>query len=202
MPCVKKIEQDKFSIIIWKSDEEESFFFQNLDKTVVENIQKIKNSTRRQELYCVRYIISKFLGVKYMLQYAESGKPYLFPKGIQISISHSLGYVAVGYSKYSEIAIDVESISRNFSTVEKKYVSSNDTCTKDVFTSHEKLLYFWVAKEAAIKTNKTISRSMKQVMVSLKNKEVGCVSISPKKNYDVSFFTCDKNILLSVILFS
>ena len=68
-----------------------------------------------------------------------------------ISITHTDKYVAVIIHDEDEVGIDVESLDRDFSVVEKKALSEDEIDDLEKDKRNEQLAIYWCAKEAIYK---------------------------------------------------
>ncbi len=79
--------------------------------------------------------------------YTQSGAPYIINCDIHISVSHTRTHVAILLGD-TPCAIDMELLSRNFSTVSQRYISPTEST---FITSPTLQAVAWSAKEAAYK---------------------------------------------------
>jgi 4'-phosphopantetheinyl transferase len=142
--------KEKYCYGIWKSDEDE-LTLQNLSGCTAPS--RITNSCRRIEYLAVRSLV-KAMGVEpENILYMETGKPFLDNNNLNISISHTKGYVSVLLSPNQYTAIDIETRSERILKVRKKYMHIQEekalmNSGVDEITS---LLLHWCAKEAIFK---------------------------------------------------
>ena len=88
---------------------------------------------------------------KMYLNHHDNGKPYLENCVTNISITHTDKYVAIIISDYDELGIDIESLERDFTAVEKKALSEDEIDDLDDEKKNEQLAIYWCAKEAIFK---------------------------------------------------
>ena len=68
-----------------------------------------------------------------------------------ISISHTEKYVAIILHDEEDLGIDLESLDRDFSAVEKRALSEDEIDDLDDERRNEQLAIYWCAKEAIFK---------------------------------------------------
>jgi phosphopantetheine--protein transferase-like protein len=87
------------------------------------------------------------------LNHHDNGKPYLENCATNISITHTDNYVAIITHEEEEVGIDIESLERDFSAVEKKALSEDeiDDLEDNRSKKNEQLAIYWCAKEAIFK---------------------------------------------------
>lgn len=112
--------------------------------------QKYTHEKRKVEWLATRLLIRQLIGTDFTISYSENGKPLLnHAKYKHISISHSRDFASVIIHKALEVGIDIENISRNFSPIEKRYLSDDEL----IQVNKNPLLQclYWCAKEAVFK---------------------------------------------------
>ena len=70
---------------------------------------------------------------------------------MNISITHTEKYVAVILHEEENVGIDIESLDRDFSAVEKKALSEDEIDDLEDEKRNEQLAIYWCAKEAVFK---------------------------------------------------
>ena len=99
------------------------------------------------EWTAVRVLLCDMLDRQVPILYHENGAPYLPEyENLDISISHTRGYVAVALAEQGEIGIDVEQMGEKAERVRHKFVRDDEEADTLV-----KLLLHWSAKETAFK---------------------------------------------------
>ena len=88
---------------------------------------------------------------KVYLSHHDNGKPYLENNPVNISITHTEKYVAVILHEEENVGIDIESLDRDFSAVEKKALSEDEIDDLEDEKRNEQLAIYWCAKEAVFK---------------------------------------------------
>ena len=119
----------------------------------MEEISFIKSESLRKQRLAVRALLNELFDDKVYLAHHDNGKPYIENNSINISITHTEKYVAVILDQNDEVGIDIESLDRDFSVVEKKALSGDeiDDLEDDREEKNEHLAIYWCAKEAIFK---------------------------------------------------
>jgi len=136
---------------IWKIEETKEEFlslFQTKDK-IEPSIKDITSPSKILERLAVRVLLRLMLKKKQDILYLKSGKPYLMNSNLNISISHTKGYVAVllGNSKY--LGMDIQYITPKIKNIKDKFISENEYINTSKELIH--LLLHWCAKETLYK---------------------------------------------------
>lgn len=114
------------------------------------NYLKYTHEKRKTEWLATRILIRKLIGSAFTISYLSSGKPLLkHDKFRHISISHSRHFAAVILHENLNVGIDIEETSRDFTRIEKRYLSEDELLQASK-TPRLKCLY-WCAKEAIFK---------------------------------------------------
>lgn len=103
---------------------------------------------RRLEWVAVRVLLCHMLERQVPILYHDNGAPYLPDyEALDISISHTRGYVAVALAQEGQIGIDIEtSASAKVERVRSKFIRDDEQAD-----SLTELLLHWSAKETAFK---------------------------------------------------
>ena len=117
----------------------------------MEEISFISNESLRKQRLAVRALLCELFGEKVYLSHHDNGKPYLENSVTNISITHTDKYVAVILNDNEDVGIDIESLSRDFSAVERKALSEDEGDDPDDDKRNEQLAVYWCAKEAVFK---------------------------------------------------
>ncbi|MBR5384585.1 MAG: 4'-phosphopantetheinyl transferase superfamily protein [Bacteroidales bacterium] len=148
----KKLPNDAI-IGVWQITETEEEL-KNLSSTPTDEMEEISfiasESMRRQRL-AVRALLNALFDEKVYLSHHDNGKPYLENNPVNISITHTEKYVAVILHDEEDVGIDIESLDRDFSAVEKKALSEEEVEDLDDDKRNEQLAIYWCAKEAIFK---------------------------------------------------
>jgi phosphopantetheinyl transferase len=140
-------------VAVWKIEESEEELRKQcaVPHDELEEMNYISNPQRRIERLAVRVLLNKVLGEKVYLGYHDNGRPFLQNNVANISITHTKQFVAISYNPLLDVGIDMESLARQFSAVERKALSDKE---RDYLTDkhrHLQLCLIWCAKEAIYK---------------------------------------------------
>ncbi len=146
---------DTARLAVWQVTESESELreLSSTPSDELEEISYIKSESLRKQRLAVRALLNVLFEDKVYLAHHDNGKPYIENNSINISITHTDKYVAVILNENEEVGIDVESLDRDFSAVEKKALSEEelDDLDDDKEEKNEQLAIYWCAKEAIYK---------------------------------------------------
>ena len=117
----------------------------------MEEISFIKSESLRKQRLAVRALLNTLFEEKIYLSHHDNGKPYLENNPTNISITHTEKYVAVILHEEEDCGIDIESLDRDFSAVEKKALSEDEIEDLEDEKRNEQLAIYWCAKEAIFK---------------------------------------------------
>ena len=143
------------TIYVWDitESEEDLLNLTSIPNEELEDLNLIKNESRRKEKLAVRALLNEIFDDRVYLGHHDNGKPYLQNQLTEISITHSERFVAIITHPYEDVGIDIESLDRDFSAVEKKVLSEEEL--DDLSDSERKrdmqLPIYWCAKEAIYK---------------------------------------------------
>jgi phosphopantetheine--protein transferase-like protein len=141
------------TISTWEivESEEELFNLCSIPNDEIEELQLIKSVARRREKLAVRALLNELFDGKVYLGHHDNGRPFLQNSLIEISISHTTRYVCVLTHPEESVGVDVESLSRDFSAVEKKALSADEIENLSEKSRNLHLAIHWSAKEAIYK---------------------------------------------------
>ena len=146
---------DTARLAVWQVTESESELSElsSTPSDELEEISYIKSESLRKQRLAVRALLNVLFEDKVYLAHHDNGKPYIENNSINISITHTDKYVAVILDENEEVGIDVESLDRDFSAVEKKALSEEEIedLDDDRDEKNEQLAIYWCAKEAIYK---------------------------------------------------
>ena len=146
---------DTARLAVWQVTETESELreLSSTPSDELEEISYIKSESLRKQRLAVRALLNVLFEDKVYLAHHDNGKPYIENNSINISITHTDKYVAVILNENEEVGIDVESLDRDFSAVEKKALSEEELedLDDDKEEKNEQLAIYWCAKEAIYK---------------------------------------------------
>ena len=149
----KELEDSKTTIAIWQITETEEQLkeMSSTPTDEMEEISFIKSESLRKQRLAVRALLNELFDEKVYLSHHDNGKPYLENQVTNISITHTEKYVAVILNDTEDVGIDIESMDRDFSAVEKKALSEEEIEDLDDDRRNEQLAMYWCAKEAVFK---------------------------------------------------
>ena len=117
---LKKELEDKTLIGVWQvtESEEELKAMSSIPSDEMEEISFIRSESLRRQKLAVRALLDVLFEDKVYLSHHDNGKPYIENCVTNISITHTEKYVAVILNDNDDVGIDIESLSRDFSSVE------------------------------------------------------------------------------------
>ena len=150
---LKKELENEATIGVWQitESEEELVKLASTPTDEMEEISFIKSESLRKQRLAVRALLNALFEEKVYLSHHDNGKPYLENNPTNISITHTEKYVAVILHEENDCGIDVESLDRDFSAVEKKALSEDEIEDLEDEKRNEQLAIYWCAKEAVYK---------------------------------------------------
>ena len=148
----KKLDNDA-EIGVWQitETEEELKELSSTPTDEMEEISFIRSESLRKQRLAVRALLNTMFDDKVYLSHHDNGKPYIENNPINISITHTAKYVAVILHEEENVGIDIESLDRDFSVVEKKALSEDEIEDLEDEKRNEQLAIYWCAKEAVFK---------------------------------------------------
>ena len=150
---LKKKLDNEATIGVWQitETEEELTKLSATPTDEMEEISFIKSESLRKQRLAVRALLNTLFDEKVYLSHHDNGKPYLENNAVNISITHTEKYVAVILHEEEDCGIDIESLDRDFSAVEKKALSEDEIEDLEEEKRNEQLAIYWCAKEAIFK---------------------------------------------------
>lgn len=149
----KKLE-NKAEVAVWQvtETEDELRTISSVPSDEMEEINFLRSESLRKQKLAVRALINEMFDEKMYLNHHDNGQPYLENSVYNISITHTEKYVAIIIHDENDLGIDIESLSRDFSAVEKKALSEDEIeDLSDDSKKNEQLAIYWCAKEAIYK---------------------------------------------------
>ena len=201
MPLIKRIYTENGLLILWELTES----LDSLSKLIPSETHnpiflKRTNPKRKKEWLAVCLLLREINCLPSQITYLETGKPKIeHPIYKEISISHSSRIVGIFLHKSSKIGLDIESIERDYLSIEKKYLSEIEMLLARKKPNGHAL--FWCIKEAAYKAA-TISgiHFAKQIKISYKDEKASVSLIASKtQTYQVSYIEIEKQIIVFLI---
>ena len=150
---LKKELENEAVIGVWQitETEEELKELSSTPSDEMEEISFIRSESLRKQRLAVRALLNTMFDDKVYLSHHDNGKPYLENNPVNISITHTEKYVAVILHEEENVGIDIESLDRDFSAVEKKALSEDEIDDLEDEKRNEQLAIYWCAKEAVFK---------------------------------------------------
>jgi phosphopantetheine--protein transferase-like protein len=148
----KKLD-NKAEIAVWQvtETEEELLNLISVPTDELEEISLFRSESQRKQKLAVRALLNEVFEEKMYLNHHDNGQPYLENCVTNISITHTDKYVAIIIHDEDDLGIDIESLDRDFSAVEKKALSEEEIEDLDDEKKNEQLAIYWCAKEAIFK---------------------------------------------------
>ena len=210
MPLYLKKELENEAVIgVWQVTETEEELKQ-LSATPtdeMEEISFIKSESLRRQRLAVRALLNELFDEKVYLSHHDNGKPYIENNPINISITHTEKYVAVILHDEEEVGIDIESLDRDFTAVEKKALSEDEIDDLDDDKRNEQLAIYWCTKEAIFKLVSVYNVDFaEQIEVEhFRPKGEGELEATfvdkdeDEQEYDLEYMTFDRHVLVWVV---
>ncbi len=117
----------------------------------LEEISLYRSESQRKQKLAVRALLNEVFEEKMYLNHHDNGKQYLENCVTNISLTHTEKYVAIIIHDEEDLGIDIESLDRDFSAVEKKVLSEDEIDDLEKEKRNEQLAIYWCAKEAIFK---------------------------------------------------
>lgn len=145
--------ENRTEIAVWQitETEDELRSLSSVPNDEMEEISLIRSESQRKQKLAVRALLNIVFDEKVYLGHHDNGKPFLENCITNISITHTDKYVAIIINDEEELGIDIESLDRDFSVVEKKALSEDEKEDLDNDRRNEQLAIYWCAKEAIFK---------------------------------------------------
>ena len=206
---IKELE-DKTTIGVWKVEETEEQLKSmcSIPSDEMEEISYIGSESLRRQKLAVRALLDTMFEEKVYLSHHDNGKPYIENCVTNISITHTENYVAIILNDNDEVGIDIESLDRDFSAVEKKALSEDEIDDlEDDESRNEQLGIYWCAKEAIFKMLGQYKVDFaEQIEVErFRPKDDGELEATfvdkdgYEEEYELSYITFDRHVLVWVI---
>ena len=141
-------------ICVWEISEDEDELRRlcaPIPSDELEELQIISSPVRRKEKLAVRALLNVMFPEKLYLGHHDNGKPYLQNCAVEISISHCARFAAIIAHPEESVGIDIESLGRDFSAVERKALSEDEKDDLSDHNTNQQLAIYWCAKEAIYK---------------------------------------------------
>jgi phosphopantetheine--protein transferase-like protein len=204
-----KKELDNEAVIgVWQitETEEELKELSSTPSDEMEEISFIRSESLRKQRLAVRALLNTLFDEKVYLSHHDNGKPYLENNPVNISITHTEKYVAVILHEEENVGIDIESLDRDFSAVEKKALSEDEIEDLEDEKRNEQLAIYWCAKEAVYKLlsryNVDFAEQIEIERFRPRGEgelEATFTSKDDEEEFDLEYITFDRHILVWVV---
>ena len=172
----------------------------------MEEISFIRSESLRKQRLAVRALLNTMFDDKVYLSHHDNGKPYIENNPINISITHTAKYVAVILHEEENVGIDIESLDRDFSVVEKKALSEDEIDDLEDEKRNEQLAIYWCAKEAIFKLlsryNVDFAEQIEIERFRPRGEgelEATFTSKNEEEEFDLEYITFDRHVLVWVV---
>ena len=205
---LKKKLENEAEIGVWQitETEEELKQLSATPSDEMEEISFIRSESLRKQRLAVRALLNTMFEDRVYLSHHDNGKPYLENNPTNISITHTEKYVAVILHEEENVGIDIESLDRDFSAVEKKALSEDEIDDLEDDKRNEQLAIYWCAKEAIYKLlsrynvdfaeNIEIERFRPRGEGEL---EATFTAKNEEEEFDLEYTTFDRHVLVWVV---
>ena len=204
-----KKELDNEAVIgVWQitETEEELKELSSTPSDEMEEISFIRSESLRKQRLAVRALLNTLFDEKVYLSHHDNGKPYLENNPVNISITHTEKYVAVILHEEENVGIDIESLDRDFSAVEKKALSEDEIDDLEDEKRNEQLAIYWCAKEAVFKLlsryNVDFAEQIEIERFRPRGEgelEATFTSKNDEEEFDLEYVTFDRHVLVWVV---
>ena len=205
---LKKKLDNEAEIGVWQitETEEELIELSATPTDEMEEISFIRSESLRKQRLAVRALLNTMFDDKVYLSHHDNGKPYIENNPINISISHTAKYVAVILHEEENVGIDIESLDRDFSAVEKKALSEDEIDDLEDEKRNEQLAIYWCAKEAIFKLlsryNVDFAEQIEIERFRPRGEgelEATFISKNEEEEFDLEYITFDRHVLVWVV---
>ena len=205
---LKKELENEAVIGVWQitETEEELVELSSTPSDEMEEISFIRSESLRKQRLAVRALLNTLFDEKVYLSHHDNGKPYLENNPVNISITHTEKYVAVILHEEENVGIDLESLDRDFSAVEKKALSEDEIDDLDDDNRNEQLAIYWCAKEAVFKLlsryNVDFAEQIEIERFRVRGEgelEATFTSKDEEEEFDLEYMTFDRHVLVWVV---
>ena len=140
-------------IAVWEvtESEEELLSIISIPNEELDELFLTKSGARRREKLAIRALLNTIFEDKVYLGHHDNGSPFIQNNPVHISITHTDRFVAIILHKTEDVGIDIESLSRDFSAVEKKALSEDEVDDLSDKNRNQQLAIYWCTKEALYK---------------------------------------------------
>jgi phosphopantetheinyl transferase len=156
MPVIfEKTYENNTSVAVWEISETYEEIKAILPPEISDDAELtlIRHQQKRVQFLCSRLLINYLansLGIIYSGIWKDKhGKPYLVDSLWQISLTHTLNFVAAAINPKEALGLDIEKPSEKIQRVATKFLSEKEIL--EAKNDAEKLCKYWCAKEAIYK---------------------------------------------------
>ena len=206
---LKKKLENEATIGVWQitETEQELIELSSTPSDEMEEISFLRSESMRKQRLAVRALLNTLFEEKVYLSHHDNGKPYQENNPVNISITHTEKYVAVILHEENDCGIDVESLDRDFSAVEKKALSEDEIEDLEDEKRNEQLAIYWCAKEAIFKLlsryNVNFAEQIEVERFRLRGEgELEATFIDKdedEEEFDLEYMTFDRHVLVWVV---
>ena len=205
---LKKKLDNEAEIGVWQITETEDELkeLSSTPSDEMEEISFIRSESLRKQRLAVRALLNTMFDDKVYLSHHDNGKPYIENNPVNISITHTAKYVAVILHEEENVGIDIESLDRDFSVVEKKALSEDEIEDLEDEKRNEQLAIYWCAKEAIFKLlsryNVDFAEQIEIERFRLRGEGELEATFSAKdeeEEFDLEYITFDRHVLVWVV---
>ena len=205
---LKKKLDNEAEIGVWQitETEEELKELSSTPTDEMEEISFIRSESLRKQRLAVRALLNTMFDDKVYLSHHDNGKPYIENNPINISITHTAKYVAVILHEEENVGIDIESLDRDFSVVEKKALSEDEIEDLEDEKRNEQLAIYWCAKEAIFKllSRYNVDFAEQNEVERFRPRGEGELEATftykdEEEEFDLEYITFDRHVLVWVV---
>lgn len=151
MPLFDKNTRNDFAWAIWKTDESSEEMAALLENDYTSECEVFSLENRRREFLAARVLLKMLIGKEERILYTATGKPFLKDNDLQLSISHTKGYVAVIVHPHLPVGIDIEHKSPRVLNIKQRFLDDEELRHVDSHNEIDYLITCWSAKESMFK---------------------------------------------------
>jgi 4'-phosphopantetheinyl transferase len=152
---IHRLHLDESHLDLWmiNTREKAADFLWNIELPgrLAERLSIIQSDSRKKEILATYYLVKEYLGAPTEVFYHSDGAPYLLERELKLSITHSLGQVAILFSREKEIGMDLEYCSDRILKLSSRFLSAGEM---EAIPEGERLRYLtilWTMKESVVK---------------------------------------------------
>jgi len=145
--------EDGSTLGIWEITETEKQLCDicSLSHEEREELSRMGSEKRRKERIVVTALLQTMWGEPVLAGHHPNGRPFLLNRSEELSIAHTHRFAVVLTHPQKRVGVDIESLERNFSAVEKKALSREEQESLSRESRSLQLAILWSAKEALYK---------------------------------------------------